>query len=44
VKYQSQFVEAQEEAQSANRGLWSACPAGPEEPAAGARRSIVRED
>jgi len=37
VKYQSQLAQAQEEARGANRGLWSACPAGPEEPAAGAR-------
>ena len=31
VKYQSQFVQAQQEAQGANRGLWSACPAEREE-------------
>ena len=30
IKYQEQFVKAQQEAREARRGLWNACPATPE--------------
>lgn len=30
IKYQEQFVKAQQEAREAKRGLWNACPTTPE--------------